>query len=177
MSLCDVSPPIFLSFLLRPSIMGFICPDITDGVILWCWGGWKAPGDPLRSFRPPATYKDQLWLPWGPSDEPTAAWPGFVLETLATCRSITVGCLSVCLCSPVGCDYELSVSFRAKCLRDIGHCLGRQENRFIPGWAGFSLHDLGQIKPPLWFLISSSVKWAWGRGGGTRLLRHPKILF
>lgn len=36
---------------------GFMWPDITDGVILWCWGGWKAPDDPLRSFRPPATYK------------------------------------------------------------------------------------------------------------------------
>lgn len=94
-SLCDALSTSLLVLPAETSSHGFHVPTHYrqhDPVVWW---GWKAPGDPLRSFRSPGAYKDQLWFPRGLFGEPAAAWPGFVLETLPTGISITVGQLSV----------------------------------------------------------------------------------
>lgn len=127
------SPSLHLTCLLRPSIVGFVCPDIIiSGDPHGAGDTERAPGN---TFIPLLYTKTSFDSHGGCFSKPNAVWPGFLLEMLPTRRWITVGRLSVCLCSPetvvLNCLFG---SFRAKCLRKIEHSIGRQN--WVHTWLG-----------------------------------------
>ena len=127
------SSPLYSSFLLRSSTVGFMCPDIADGD---AGEIERTPRNPLRSFHPLVRSKTSF-------DSHGGCLLSLMQLGLALCRKFCphadelplASCLSVFVLQWAVVLNCLFGNFVAKFLTEIKHHTGKQEN-WIHSWPG-----------------------------------------